>query len=89
MGQLISGASGGGWQPPARSWAPLAGLSDTGQDWLAEVELPCVASDDISAGLASQAEADKVTAALADGVLTVTVPRAEAGKPRRIQGTAG
>jgi HSP20 family protein len=32
---------------------------------------------------------DKVTAALADGVLTVTVPKAEAGKPRRIQITAG
>ena len=32
---------------------------------------------------------DKVTVALADGVLTVTVPKAEAGKPRRIQITAG
>ena len=39
--------------------------------------------------LPGQAEADKVTAALADGVLTVTVPKAEAGKPRRIQITAG
>ena len=34
--------------------------------------------------LPGQAEADKVTAALADGVLTVTVPTTEAGKPRRI-----
>jgi HSP20 family protein len=34
-------------------------------------------------------EPDKVTVALADGVLTVTVPKAEAGKPRRIQITAG
>ena len=32
---------------------------------------------------------DKVTAALAGGVLTVTVPKAEAGKPRRIRITAG
>jgi HSP20 family protein len=39
--------------------------------------------------LPAQAEADKVTAALADGVLTVTVPKAEAGKPHRIQVTAG
>ena len=31
---------------------------------------------------------DKVTVALADGVLTVTVPKAEAGKPRRIRITA-
>jgi len=35
------------------------------------------------------AEADKVTAALADGVLTVTVPKAQTDKPRRIQITAG
>src|SRR5579859_4055712 len=35
--------------------------------------------------LPGQAEADKVTAVLADGVLTVTVPKSEANKPRRIQ----
>lgn len=39
--------------------------------------------------LPGRAKADKVTAALADGVLTVTVPKAEAGKPHRIQITAG
>jgi len=39
--------------------------------------------------LPGHAEADKVTAALADGVLTVTVPKAETDKPRRIQITAG
>jgi len=39
--------------------------------------------------LPGHAEADKVTAALADGVLTVTVPKSEAGRPRRIQVTAG
>ena len=124
MGQLMSGASGG-WQPPVQSWAPLADLSETDQDWLAEVELPGVAKDDISVELAGQelvisgeftdtaregralrrgrrsgrfeyrvllpgqAEADKVTAALADGVLTVTVPKTEADKPRRIQVTGG
>jgi HSP20 family molecular chaperone IbpA len=38
--------------------------------------------------LPGPAEADKVTAALAGGVLTVTAPRAEAGQPRRIQVTA-
>jgi HSP20 family protein len=37
--------------------------------------------------LPGQAEADKVTAALAGGVLTVTVPKAEAGRPRRIRVT--
>lgn len=127
MGQLMGGASGSGWQPPVQSWAPLADLSETDQAYLAEVELPGVARDDISVELAGQelvisgeftdsgsgrqgralrrgrrsgrsgyrvllpgqAEADQVTAALADGVLTVTVPKTEAGKPHRIQVTAG
>lgn len=125
MGQLMSGAFDGGWQPLGQSWAPLADLSETDQAYLAEVELPGVAKDDISVELAGQelvisgeftdtanegralrrgrrsgrfeyrvllpgqAEADQVTAALADGVLTVTVPKAEADKPRRIKVTAG
>ena len=125
MGQLMSRAFDGGWQPPVQAWAPLADLSETDDAYLAEVELPGVAKDDISVELAGQelvisgefkdsstdregralrlgrrsglfeyrvllpgqAEADKVTAALADRVLTVTVPKAE--KPRRIQITAG
>ena len=127
MGQLIGGAFDGGWQPPVQSWAPLADLSETDEAWLAEVELPGVARDDISVELAGQelvisgefrdsgsgregralrrgrrsgrfeyrvllpgqAEPDRVTAALADGVLTVTVPKAETDKPHRIQITAG
>ena len=120
MGQLLGGAFGGGWPPPAD-------LSETDEAYLAEVELPGVARDDISVELAGQElvisgeftdtgkegralrhgrrsgrfeyrvllpgqadpDPDKVTVALADGVLTVTVPKAEAGKPRRIQITAG
>jgi len=39
--------------------------------------------------LPGHAEAGKVTAALTDGVLMVTVPKAEAEKPRRIQITGG
>ena len=127
MGQLMSGASGGGWQPMGQSRAPLAGLSETGDAYLAGAGLPGVARDDISAGragqelvisggfkdsgtdrdgralrrgrrpgrfgyrvlLPGQAEADKVTAARAGGVLAVTVPRSQAGRPRRIQVTAG
>jgi HSP20 family protein len=112
MGQLMGGASGGGWQPPVQGRAPLADLSETDQANLAEAALPGVAGDDISVELVGQelvisgefrqpgqhgrtlrrgphsgrfeyrvllpgqAEADKVTAALADGVLTVTVPKA-------------
>jgi hypothetical protein len=47
--QLMSGAPGGGWQPPAQGWAPLAGLSETDQACLAEAGLPGVARDDTSA----------------------------------------
>jgi len=104
--QLVNGAFDG-WQPTIQAWAPHADLSETDQAYVAEIELPGVARDDISVELAGQelatsgefrdsssgthghAEADQVTAALADGVLTVTVPKAEAGKPRRIQITAG
>jgi HSP20 family protein len=35
------------------------------------------------------ADPDKITAQLADGVLTVTVPKTETDKPRRIEITAG
>ncbi len=127
MGQLLGGAFGGGWPPPVQGWAPPADLSETDEAYLAEVELPGVARDDISVELAGQElvisgeftdtgkegralrrgrrsgrfeyrvllpgqadpDPDKITAALADGVLTVTVPKSEAGRPRRIQVTAG
>jgi HSP20 family protein len=124
MGQLMTGAFEGMWQPLARAWAPLAGLSETDDAYIAEVELPGVHRDDISVELAGQelvitgeykdtgegrmlrrgrragrfehrvllpgqADPDKITATLADGVLTVTVPKAETGKPRRIEITAG
>jgi HSP20 family protein len=39
--------------------------------------------------LPGKADPDKITAALADGVLTVTVPKAETDKPRRIEVTGG
>jgi HSP20 family protein len=38
--------------------------------------------------LPGHADPDKITATLADGVLTVTVPKAETEKPRRIEITA-
>jgi HSP20 family protein len=37
---------------------------------------------------AAPAEADKVTASLSDGVLTVTVPKSEGDKPRRVEVTS-
>jgi HSP20 family protein len=121
MGQLLDGGFGG-WQPTVQAWAPHADLSETDQAYVAEIELPGVARDDISVELAGQelatsgefrdsssgthgralhhgrrsgrfeyrvllpghAEADQVAAALADGVLTVTVPNTKADKPHRI-----
>jgi HSP20 family protein len=35
-----------------------------------------------------EVDADQITAELADGVLTVTVPKSEAAKPRRIEVTS-
>jgi HSP20 family protein len=125
MGQLMDRAFDGLWQPSGQAWAPAADLTETGDAYVAEVELPGVRKDDISVELAGQelviggeyrqpgtegralrrarreggfeframlpgrADPDKITAALADGVLTVTVPKAETDKPRRIEITGG
>jgi HSP20 family protein len=125
MGQLMNSAFGGLWPPAAQAWAPLADVTETGDAYVAEVELPGVSKDDINVELAGselaitgdakdtategralrrgrrgghfeyrvllpgQADPDKITASLADGVLTVTVPKAEADKPRRIAITGG
>lgn len=125
MGQLMNSALGGFWQNGGPSWAPLADVTETGDAYVAEIELPGVSKDDINVELTGaelaitgdyraaeregralrrgrrgghfeyrvllpgQAEADKITASLADGVLTVTVPKAEADKPHRIAITGG
>jgi Hsp20/alpha crystallin family len=94
-GQLTSGASGG-WQPPARSRAPLAGrelvisgeFRQPGQHGRALRRGRRPGRPGYRVLVPGPAEADKVTAALTDGVLTVTAPRAEADQPRRIQVTA-
>jgi len=125
MGQVMTSAFDGLWQPLGQAWAPLADLTETDDAYLAEVELPGVSKDDISIEVAGQelaitgeykesgaegtalrrgrrsgrfeyrvtlpggADPDKITASLADGVLTVTVSKAETDKPRRVQITAG
>jgi HSP20 family protein len=120
MGQLMSGAFDGGWQPLGQSWSPLADLSGTDEAYRAEAELPGVAKDDISVELTGQElvisgefkdtqqagralrrgatpagsstgcccpATPKVTAALANGVLMVTVPRLKPA--RQPDGPAG
>jgi HSP20 family protein len=125
MGQLMDRAFDGLWQPSGQARSPAADLTETGDAYVAEVELPGVRKDDISVELAGQqlvvsgeyrdtgtdgralrrarrtggfefrvmlpgkADPDKITAALADGVLTVTVAKAETDKPRRIEVTGG
>ena len=107
--------------PAARTWAPLADLTETEDAYLVEVDLPGVKRDDLTIDLTGtelsvtgelkdkerqgwlrhrtrrvgrfgyrvtlpqDVDADKVEATLADGVLTVRVPKTEAAKPRRIQ----
>ena len=53
MSQLLDGAFDG-WQPTIQAWAPHADLSGTDQAYVAEIELPGVARDDISVELVGQ-----------------------------------
>jgi HSP20 family protein len=126
MGQLMDSAFDGLWPPFSRAQAPAADLTETGDAYVAEVELPGVGKDYISIELAGrelrvagdysregtedgralrrtrrsghfeyqvtlpgETDADKITASLADGVLTVTAPKTKTEKPRQIQITAG
>jgi HSP20 family protein len=126
MGALMGPVLGA----PARqlgglAWSPLADVSETGDAYLVEADLPGVRQDqvnvEVSGGdlvisgevasreragvlrragrrqgrfeyrmmLPADADPDKVSASLADGVLAVRVPKAETAKPRRIEITAG
>ena len=109
----------------ARSWRPLADLSETDDGYVWEVELPGVKREDISIEvtgnqltisgefkekekrgplrsrtrrvgrfeyrtfLPQDVDADKVTASLAEGVLSVSVPKSATAKPRKVEITQG
>jgi HSP20 family protein len=119
LGRLLDSVAGSVGDT-VRAWAPLADVTETGEAYLVEVELPGVQRDDIVVDLAGNelsisgevkekerqglfrhrtrrvgqfsygitlphdVDADKIEADLADGVLTVRVPKVEAAKPRRI-----
>ena len=54
MGQLMDSAFDGLWPPLGRGQAPAADLTETGDAYVAEVELPGVRKDDISVELAGR-----------------------------------
>src|ERR1700758_5728721 len=54
MGQLMNSAFDGLWPPLGRGQAPAADLTETGDAYVAEVELPGVRKDDINVELAGQ-----------------------------------
>ena len=68
-----------GWQP--------TGDQPQGQSWHIREILPGQFTR--SFALPFPAETEQVTADFSNGVLTLTVPKAEAARPRRIQITAG
>src|SRR6478735_7290061 len=93
MGQLMNFAFG--LTPAALAdmpWVPTADLSETDDAYVVKAELPGVNKDQVNIQLqdrelviSGEVPADAVTAQLSDGILTVTVPKSEAAKPRKIE----
>jgi HSP20 family protein len=128
MGQLVARAFGDAargplppWLPP---WSPPADVSETGESYLVEIDLPGARREDVHVEVRDQelivtgelggsqqghpwrrarpagrfecrvtlpgpVDADRTTADLAAGVLTVTLPKAATARPRKVHITGG
>jgi len=128
MGQLVARTFGDGargplppWLPP---WSPPADVSETGDAFLVEVDLPGARREDVHVQMQDQdlvitgefgerqrghpwrrarpagrfecritlpgpVDADRTTATLDAGVLTVSLPKAAAAHPRQVSITGG
>jgi len=105
----------------ARTWIPLANISESENEYLIKVELPDVKKEDVKIAVAdgvitisgerkeerkengatrterstgkfrrsitipTRVDANKVNATYKNGILTVTLPKAEEAKPKQIQ----
>lgn len=128
MGQLVARTFGDGargplppWLPP---WSPPADVSETGESYVVEVDLPGARREDVHVEVRDQdlvitgdfgdrershpwrrcrpagrfdchitlpgpVDADRASATLEAGVLTVTLPKAAAARPRQVRVTGG
>ncbi|OIK26291.1 Hsp20/alpha crystallin family protein [Streptomyces malaysiense] len=88
-----------GTAPAVGAWSPLADLHETDDAYAVEAELPGIKREDIDVEVSErelfitgdykecghEGVLRHSTATLADGVLTVTVPKAQAAKPHHIE----
>src|SRR5215470_8410087 len=91
MGQLYESAGEGGLD----TWMPMVETEETDDAYLVRAELPGMKRDDVKVELRGKvayrtvlpadADAAKVDAQLADGILTVRVPKAPQAQARQIE----